>query len=183
MALTEDAHRLVQDHFTNKDKTLAIDATCGNGYDTEFLYALGFRKIYAFDVQKTAISAARMKLHADAMSVVEFVLAGHESMREFVREPVDCIMFNFGYLPTGDKNITTNAETSISALEGAKGLLKCGGALSLMCYPGHPAGALETQAIKDWFLSLGDDWSIETHLAKSPKPSAPILFLLKRANS
>ena len=42
MALTDDAHNLVRTHFANKAKRVAVDATCGNGFDTEFLVELGF---------------------------------------------------------------------------------------------------------------------------------------------
>ena len=35
-------------------KLIAIDATLGNGYDTDFLSKI-FNKVYAFDVQKEAI--------------------------------------------------------------------------------------------------------------------------------
>jgi hypothetical protein len=90
-------------------------------------------------------------------------------------------MFNFGYLPMGDKEITTEAQSSVAALQAGLDLLSEHCIMSLMCYPGHPAGAQETQAIRDWFVSLNtDDWIVETHLAVSPKPTAPILYLIKR---
>ena len=88
-------------------------------------------------------------------------------------------MFNFGYLPGGDKTITTNADTSIKALNRASKSLNHNGLISLICYPGHTSGALEADAIKAWFKEL-NGFKIETHLAVSPKPTAPILYVLKK---
>ncbi len=180
MALTDDAHQLVQNHFLDKEKRLAIDATCGNGYDTQFLAELGFSKVIGFDVQEIAIQASQIRIKQAELNNVELILAGHESLDCYVDTAIDCAMFNFGYLPNGDKNLTTNANNSIAALTSATKLLSETGLISLMCYPGHPAGSLETQAIRKWFQSLDNNWVIDTHLAVSPKPTAPILYTLKR---
>lgn len=182
MALTDDAHTLIREHFTKKTKLVAIDATCGNGFDTEFLVALGFHKVHAFDVQKVALDNTQHRLSKSVNPRVELHLASHERIPEFVEGKVACIMFNFGYLPSGDKSITTTAETTIRALEASTKFLEPDGLISLMCYPGHPSGEVETEAIREWSKTLGDQWLIETHLAASPKPTAPILYLLKRKN-
>ena len=179
MALTDDAHNLVRTHFENKVKRIAVDATCGNGFDTEFLVELGFLEVHAFDIQNAALSNTKNRLSDKTAKSVELHLASHDRITEFVNDKIDCIMFNFGYLPGGDKNITTNANTSVKALEKASKLLHSGGLISLICYPGHPSGALETKAIKTWFKNL-NSFSIETHLAASPKPSAPILYQLTK---
>ena len=183
MSLTDDAHSLIQKHFNNKPKKIAVDATCGNGFDTEFLVNLGFLKVHAFDIQDAAINATNNKLSNNTIASIELHLASHATMAEFIEHKVDCIMFNFGYLPGGDKNITTATQTTISALITASTLLNDEGLISLMCYPGHPSGALETQAIKTWLDGLNDHFFVETHLAASPKPSAPILYVVKRTKT
>ena len=180
MALTDDAHQLIRNHFEGNSKALAIDATCGNGHDTQFLAEMGFLRVVGFDVQECAIKASEDRIKNTGLKGIEFVLAGHESMARYIDSPVDCVMFNFGYLPSGDKSLTTDARNSVEALAAATRLLNDNGLISLMCYPGHPPGALETQAIRDWFKTLNDDWLIETHLAVSPKPTAPILYIVKR---
>jgi len=181
MALTDDAHQLIRDHFDDKDKKVAVDATCGNGHDMQFLAELGFAKVVGFDIQQAAIDASRSRIEQVGLNGVELILAGHESIEQHIDSPVDCIMFNFGYLPNGDKTLTTNADNSVSGIVAATRLLNKSGMISLMCYPGHPSGALETQAIRDYLRSLSNDWTMETHLAVSPKPTAPILYTLKRA--
>ena len=179
MSLTDDAHVLIADHFQGKYKRLAIDATCGNGHDIVHLAKIGFVQIVGFDVQEAAIDATKEKVEKMELKGVELILAGHQSMEKYVHAEVDCVMFNFGYLPKGDKNITTEVNSSVQAINAATRLLHKHGLISLICYPGHPSGAIETEAIRKWFSTLGDSWSIETHLAASPKPTAPILYLLK----
>jgi len=183
MALTDHAHELLRSHFNNKDKSIAVDATCGNGFDTEFLLNLGFRKVYAFDIQADAIKTSRSRLPKNSDSHLEFHLTSHDTMDHYIDQKVDCIMFNFGYLPGGNKNLTTQADTTIRALNIALGLLDENGLISLMCYPGHQNGALETKAIEDWLSNLNKHYKFETHLAESPKQTAPILHLIKRRTS
>lgn len=180
MALTDDAQQLIRDHFLDKEKHLAVDATCGNGHDTQFLAELGFSRVVGFDIQDVAIEATALQIKQAGLQNVELILAGHQLIERHIESAVDCVMFNFGYLPNGDKSLTTDAEKSVQAINGATKLLSKKGLISLMCYPGHPPGAKETQAILKYFETLGSGWAIETHLAVSPKPTAPILYLLKR---
>lgn len=179
MSLTDDAHALIREHFSQKTRTLAVDATCGNGHDTAFLIDLNFNKVIGFDVQDIAIQATRQRL-GDTKNV-ELVHDSHANLANHIKTKIDCIMFNFGYLPAGDKDVTTNTESSLRATQSGLERLSDNGLMSLMCYPGHPAGATETQALCQWFDSLDSNkWLVETHLAASPKPTAPILYLIKR---
>jgi len=100
-------------------------------------------------------------------------------INQYIAATVDCVMFNFDYLPTGDKAIVTTPVNSVAALAIAASLLSPHGVISLMCYPGHPSDAVETQSILEWFDTLNDQWIVDTHLAVSPKPTAPILYLLQ----
>lgn len=183
MALTEQAHQRVREHFLNKPKTLAIDATCGNGHDTEFLAQLGFAKVLAFDVQKQALDATRHRISTGEFDSVALIHDGHQNMNIYIDAQVDCLMFNFGYLPSADKTKTTQADTSIKALEIATNHLSQDGLITLLCYPGHPAGAIETKYIQNFLADLSDYWCVETHLSHAPKPTSPILFFIKRTQS
>jgi SAM-dependent methyltransferase len=183
MALTDDAHQIIRDHFQDKSRGLAVDATCGNGFDTQFLAELGFKRVIAFDIQAIAISASQERLKLAGLNQAEFVLANHRTMGKHINAAVDCVMFNFGYLPTGDKAIVTTADNSVAALAVATSLLSPHGVISLMCYPGHPSGAAEAQAIREWFKTLDCQWLVKTHLAVSPKPTAPILYEVKHRAS
>ncbi|MFT7526694.1 MAG: SAM-dependent methyltransferase [Arenicella sp.] len=179
MGLTRRTHNIVSQHFAGREKGIAVDATCGNGFDTEFLAQLGFKKVFSFDVQEKAIVSSRQRLSQAGYSNTQFILEGHENLKLHIKEPIDCAMFNFGYLPNADKDITTTSNTSIAALDAALSLLSNNGLVTLLCYPGHPQGAVETDAIKGWLNKLSSAWTVETHLASAPKPMAPLLFVVK----
>lgn len=50
------------------------------------------------------------------------------------------VAFNLGYLPGGDKAITTTSETTLVALGAAERILMPGGLISVVAYVGHPGG-------------------------------------------
>lgn len=182
MALTHRNHQIIRAHFEDNNTGLAVDATCGNGHDTEFLCRLGFDTVFGFDVQAKAILNTKQRLENENLDA-NLILAGHEKMDAYLYEhtatkKVDCVMFNFGYLPTADKNLTTQSDTSLQALKIAISLLSDSGLVSLMCYPGHTEGAVETQAIQTWLSQLDESLTVQTHLAASPKPTAPVLFTI-----
>ena len=62
MDLTQRTHEIIRTHFTDTSNLIAVDATCGNGHDTEFLCRLGFNKTYGFDVQIQAINTSKERL-------------------------------------------------------------------------------------------------------------------------
>ena len=80
---------------------IAIDATCGNGHDTELLCSTvgDSGHVYAFDVQKQAIDATKERVKD--FNNVTLILDGHEKMEGYISGDVSAIMFNFGYLPGG----------------------------------------------------------------------------------
>lgn len=187
MSLTKLAHDLIRQHFADPASQLrtAVDATCGNGFDTLFLASLGFREVNGFDIQTEAIDATRARLDNAGYTKVQLFQQGHESLSSLVQQPLDCVMFNFGYLPGADKSITTLANTSLTAVQQAADMLSGSGILSLMCYPGHAAGADETRLLKPWVASLGAsaDWKTSTHLSATPSSNSPILFVLERVSA
>ena len=77
MSLTDDAHALLEAHFDNKPKQIAVDATCGNGFDTEFLVNVGFIKVHAFDIQAVAINTTRNRLSENMTGRIEPVSYTH----------------------------------------------------------------------------------------------------------
>lgn len=179
MSLTDDAHALITEHVNNTTKNLAIDATCGNGHDTLFLADLGFKKVIGMDVQACAIKSSEERIK-DKLTVT-LIHDSHINLAKYGSSKAECIMFNFGYLPSGNKDLTTQPETSLIAINAGLSKLSDDGLMTLMCYPGHPQGKKETQLIKDLLASLDkENWHYETHLAVSPKPTAPILFSIKK---
>lgn len=127
----------------------AVDATCGNGHDTLTLARLGAKTIYGFDIQPQALSATKEALLQEGLysEHIHLILDGHENMRQYVKEPVQAVMFNLGYLPSSSKEIVTRTETTLKAVSEALALLKEGGLLCITMYSGHPGGQEEKAAL------------------------------------
>lgn len=137
----------------------AIDATLGNGHDTLLLAELvgSLGKVYGFDIQKQAIESSKEKLAVSGLlPQVELVHAGHEKMKQYIPEDqkISAVMFNLGYLPKGDKNIVTKAETTVEAIKQALSLVKKGGVVSIMVYYGHPGTNGEKEAVDELVRGL-----------------------------
>jgi len=149
------AHMLLKQAL--KPDARALDGTAGNGNDTLMLArSIGSGgKVWAFDVQEQALANTRMRLEEAGMADrVELILDGHENLATHIREPLDAAVFNFGWLPGGDKSCTTEAASSIRALTDTLGLLKEGGLAVAVLYPGHEAGRIEAEAIVQWAETL-----------------------------
>lgn len=132
---------------------IAVDATMGNGNDTLFLCQLvGSKgKVYAFDVQETAIAATKEKLlqHNYLESSV-LILDSHANMKEYLKDKViKLVLFNLGYLPGGNHAITTKTEATIKAIEAALSLITENGIVIIVIYPGHAEGMEEKIAIEN----------------------------------
>lgn len=156
-----------------------VDATAGNGHDTVVLarWVGPTGRVVAFDVQPIALETTSMAIEDN--SNVRFVLADHARIAEFVEGPIAAVTFNLGYLPGGDQQITTQAESTVAALTSATNLLRPGGLITVICYVGHPAGQDETAAVLafGWSLNRNEwqvDWFIET------APLAPRLCTIRR---
>lgn len=159
---------------------LVIDATAGNGHDTLFLSncvgPLG--KVLAFDVQQAAISAAKLRVEPTG-GHVEFHHESHAQMGSYAAvASVAAIMFNLGYLPGENHELTTESAETLRAIEVATNLLKPGGVLSVICYPGHPAGAAEAVDVEARMIALAaSGWRIAKYGAIGTRRAAPLLLL------
>ena len=163
-----------------------IDATAGNGKDTEFLCGLVGRegKVLAFDIQEQAVENTKKRLEEHGWSEVgEVVLDSHANMGAYAQEnSVDCITFNFGYLPGGDHHVFTTPATSIPAIEQGLRLLKQGGLMSLCVYYGGDSGFEEKDALMEYFRTIDPKQYtvLITEFANRPNnPPIPV-FILKR---
>lgn len=141
-----------------QDGDLCIDATMGNGNDTLLLSRLcgSTGKVLAFDIQEQALNATRERLDtANAPDNYTLLLESHANLAQYA-EPgsVNCIVFNFGYLPGGNHALATRGETSVQALSQALILLKKGGMISLCIYSGGDSGFEERDQILAWLKQL-----------------------------
>jgi tRNA A58 N-methylase Trm61 len=161
---------------------IVIDATAGNGHDTVFLAECAGPggRVLAFDLQEQAIRSACAKVKDAGLDAgVEFHLSSHARMADHAEAgSVSAVMFNLGYLPGEDHGFTTMASETLEALEAAAGLLKSGGVLSVVCYPGHEAGAEEAVAVEAWMKSRsGYGWRVAKYETLGTLRPAPFLLV------
>ena len=161
---------------------IVIDATAGNGHDTVFLADLVGEagRVLAFDIQATAIEETRRKLEeAHLDSRVELFQKSHARMAGHAAAgSVSAIMFNLGYLPGADHELTTSDSETLTAIAVSESLLKSGGILSIVCYPGHPAGAVEAAKVEEWLTSrTPDGWRVGKYAMLGTLRPAPYLLI------
>ncbi len=154
--ITEWCRHFIKNHV--KEGDFCIDATAGNGNDTLLLCELVGEqgKVIAFDIQEQAIDNTKKRLaEHQVLERVQVVLDSHEHMKAYAKEDsVNCITFNFGYLPGGDHALATKKESSIRAIEEGLSLLKKGGMMSLCIYSGGDSGFEERDAILEFLKQL-----------------------------
>lgn len=133
-----------------------IDATLGNGHDAIYLAQKvgNTGKVYAFDIQDIAIESARHNIPEELLGRIQIIKASHENMSQYVHEPVKLVLFNLGYLPCGDRSITTRAATTVEAIRNSLSLLSEHGLVMLIVYRGHDEGKEEWQTIYEYVRSL-----------------------------
>jgi ubiquinone/menaquinone biosynthesis C-methylase UbiE len=163
---------------------LVIDATAGNGHDTLFLAGCVGEtgRVLAFDVQQAALESAALRVGPLA-SRVEFFLESHAEMATHAAPAsVAVVMFNLGYLPGEDHELTTEAVETVAALDTAAEVLKAGGVISIICYPGHPAGAQEAAVVEAWVATkAAEGWRAARYGAVGTRRPAPFLLLVGKA--
>ncbi len=154
----------------------AIDATMGNGHDTQWLCELAGEggHVFAFDVQPEAVERTHQRLTQCGLEKrASLFCAGHERMEEFVTEQVDAIVFNLGWLPGAEHGVTTHTDTTLRAVNAALNLLKEDGLMTVCIYPGHDEGTRELNALLEWGSGLDDrryDVLLKTYLNQPNDP-------------
>lgn len=135
-----------------------VDATCGNGGDTEFLCRLAGPqgKVLALDLQQQAVDNTNARLAAAGLSDIgRAVQADHAELAKLVEEgSADCVVFNFGYLPGADHSLFTTPKSSLPAVKAALAALRPGGILAACLYSGGPNGDGEKTALLEFFRAL-----------------------------
>ena len=150
-SITSVAQSLIQPFLKAGD--MAIDATTGNGHDTVFLaQCVGpTGRVFGFDIQRAAVESTGLRVAHAGLSQVELTLDSHARIAEHLGDrlagKIAAIMLNLGYLPGGDKAITTEAHSTVQAIRSGLSLLKQGGIMTIVAYPGHAAGETEMRAV------------------------------------
>ncbi|MEF9520269.1 class I SAM-dependent methyltransferase [Chlamydia crocodili] len=143
------SHEIFQEVLTPGDTV--VDATCGNGKDCLILAKLlkGEGKLIAYDVQREALDKASLlcfnSLSPEERSIIEFKEMSHEYINE---AGAKLFHYNLGYLPNGNKSLTTLETSTLVSVQKALNLVAPQGVITVVCYPGHKEGANEMISIE-----------------------------------
>ena len=162
-------------------------------------------RLYAFDIQPEAVEATRELLRregygaglpggaasgqadgADHPGRITVTCLGHQQMLSYFEElenmpEAAAIVFNLGYLPGGDKQITTTTETTLDAVRDSLALLKVNGLLCVTMYDGHPEGAKEKRALLHFAEELDSKlWHVSYISMLNQRNAPPEILLITR---
>lgn len=175
--ITDIAHTFLEKHIKPGDTV--VDATCGNGHDTLFLASLVGSNgiVHAYDIQEQAIINSK-ELTKDFNNIIF-----HQISHEFIDlEKIDAVIFNLGYLPSGDKSITT-LETStknailnlIDKFENNKKMM-----ILIVVYPGHSEGIKESIWLDEYLMNMDSSYMTSKYQPLNQKNAPYILIIEKK---
>lgn len=174
------AHLLWQTHLTPSD--WVVDATCGNGKDTLKLSQLVPQGgVIGLDIQEQAILSTQTTLGTPPPPNTHLFCQSHEEFPSLAyKYPIALIIYNLGYLPGGDKNITTERNSTLSSLNKALELLTLGGLITITCYPGHEEGVYERSLLLEKAGALNPLKYTTYHWVSPLHQTAPSLILIQK---
>lgn len=171
-------------HQVIREGDTVIDATLGNGHDTLMLAELvgTSGRVIGFDIQPDAVERTAERLRENGMlDRCELYAEGHQHIADRVHAPVRAAVFNLGWLPGGDKSVTTLWETTHTAISAALQLLEKDGVCTVCAYPGHEAGDRERSALMDWLATLRpQEYNVLHHRFLNAGPGAPECFVIQK---
>lgn len=176
---------------------LAVDLTAGNGYDSLLLRRLvgDTGQVIAFDVQPEALQSTQQRLEKSGAKVrrwqssdapvplaagVDLIATGHENLQYFLPAAPQGIIANLGYYPSGDRQIVTQPQTTLRALQQSCELLAAGGRLAVVVYPAHPGGQEEGRAVDAFFTALDHTAFQVLQLKVVNRSDAPYLLVAEK---
>ena len=172
-SVSELMHNIIKSNFLKGNN--AVDATLGNGNDTDFLSS-HFNKVYAFDIQISAIHNYSLKEQNNVVLIND----SHEYIKEYIQEPIEVFVYNLGFLPGGDKQITTKSDSTIKSINAALDLLSPGGAILIAAYPGHEEGKKEADEILTFAKNLPKNtYGVMLHSFLN-RDKAPMLIIIEK---
>lgn len=205
---TQWAMEIVSHYVTEGDTV--VDGTMGNGHDTAALAGLvgPEGRVLAFDVQEQALrntteflreEEVRLGLKTGALqSRVRLICDSNANLRSYIDGPKSAlwadgaalveaapqpsaVVFNLGYLPGGDKSVTTTADETLRAVTEALDAVKPGGLVAAVMYSGHQQGSAEKEALLAWAKELPSKEYHAAYVAMwNQKKNPPELLLITK---
>ena len=168
--------KICNENITKND--YVVDMTIGNGNDTLFLANLS-KKVFGFDIQNIAIENTKTLLKENNALNYELFNISHDKINDVLKEyenNIKLILFNLGYLPCGDKSITTNHETTLNAVKNSLSMLCDNGLILIVFYP-HQEGKLEAQVVLEYLNKNKLEYKIYKN---TPNMDAPYLVVINK---
>lgn len=166
--------KICSENITKND--YVVDMTVGNGNDTLFLANIS-KKVFGFDIQDVAIDNTKKLLRENNVYNYELFNISHEKINDVLKEykkNIKLILFNLGYLPCGDKSITTNHKTTLNAVKNSFSMLSSNGLILIVFYP-HPEGKTEAQVVLEYLNKNKLEYKIYKN---TPNMDAPYLIVI-----
>ena len=170
----------IRNHLREGD--IAVDFTMGNGHDTEFLSKTVGESghVYAFDIQQQAVdSTSRHLVEAGCPPNYTLICDSHEYVKKYVPTPFRAGMFNLGWLPGGDKSITTMRKSTMPAIRDAIELMDRDAILNVAVYPGHEEGDAEGKMICEYLAGLSRYRVCCTKVKILNSPTSPYFLVIE----
>lgn len=159
---------------------IAVDMTVGNGVDSKnILEILEPKKLYCFDIQEEALYNSKKLLNK--FSNYELILDNHRNFDKYVKENVDFAIYNLGYLPRGNKNITTNAVDVEKSLKKLLDKLNKSGIIFITFYIGHLCGQIESLEISKFLKNLDQKkFTVLKFLFENQRNNPPYVIMIQK---
>lgn len=158
------------------------DMTIGNGKDTLFL-CKHFKYVYGFDIQPIALSNTNNLLKEHRLTNYELHLDNFVNIDLYIKNKIQGFIYNLGYLPNGDKKVTTLAKDTLKSLKKALKLLDNEGLIVLVIYSGHEQGKIESQRINYFVKKLSQkEYDVITYKFINQINNPPYVIVIERKN-
>ncbi|MDO5754901.1 MAG: class I SAM-dependent methyltransferase [Tissierellia bacterium] len=175
---TVEITRKLLNHFLTGNE-ICVDMTLGHGKDSLWILKQipqGF--LYGFDLQEKAIRSSA-KLLSDFTNK-RLIHDSHENVDKYIKE-ANLFIYNLGYLPGGDKTITTDKITVYRSLKKAMDLLLPKGLIIMTFYPGHPSGKEEEMYLLKKIKEFDQkQWNCMKYDFINQKNNPPFVLVLEK---
>ncbi|PMC79344.1 16S rRNA (cytosine(1402)-N(4))-methyltransferase [Aerococcus viridans] len=177
-------HQIMKEKIQKGDHVL--DATVGKGNDTLLLSQLVEEDgiVYGLDIQPQAIALAEKRLCNESnYKNTKLFVKDHSELKQILpeEEKLQLAIFNLGYLPSGDKQIITQANTTIKAITSVLEHLDTMGLLLVASYIGHLGGMAEFEAVQSYLEKLDQkSYNVAMFNFLNQKNLPPRLFIVER---
>lgn len=178
----------ITDHYINLFKNkiiIAADMTVGNGNDIYKIVKTVDKKseILGFDISEIAIENTKNLLKEFKNNNIQIIKDSHKNIFKHINKKLDLVIYNLGYLPKGNKDITTDYVTVIKSLEYVLNFLNINGIVIITFYPGHSSGKLESIEIEKYLADLNQkNYNVLKYYFVNQINNPPYVVVIERLN-